>query len=307
MGKDYRMKRTRDGKWAVSILIAVVSVLILFLDLALPLGVAGGVPYVVLPLIALRVSRGMILGSAILGSALVILGYHLSAAGGDQWVVLINRALALYAIWVAAILSFQRNTYEKKLREEKERAEQMAEEYYGLSTIDSLTGLSNRRAFDEFTEAEWRRAMRHTSPISVILIDIDFFKKFNDTYGHLAGDICLKRVAECSTSYSRRSGDMAARYGGEEFALLLYGADIEEAQEVACWIRETVENMGIPHGESEACPVVTISLGVATANPVVGDRFMDLLDLADKALYRAKSAGRNRVVACDSNKTECME
>lgn len=295
------MERVRDGKGVVLLLIIAVSVLILIVDLALPVGVAGGVPYVVLPLIALRVGRRMILCSAILASALVVLGYFLSSTGGDPWVVVFNRALALYAVWVAAILSFQRNTYEKSLREEKEKAEQMAEEYYGLSTIDPLTGLANRRAFDEFTEAEWRRAMRHASPISVVLIDIDFFKKFNDTYGHLAGDMCLKRVAECSTSYSRRSGDMAARYGGEEFALLLYGADMEEAEEVARWIQHAVENMGIPHGASEACPVVTISLGVATANPVKGEKFIDLLDLADKALYRAKSAGRNRVVAFSSN------
>ncbi len=163
-----------------------------------------------------------------------------------------------------------------------------------LSTIDPLTDLLNRRRFDEALDAEWRRAARTRSPLSLILLDVDFFKRFNDGYGHLAGDACLRQVAGALRARSLRGTGMVARYGGEEFVALLPDTTSRGACHLAEAFRADIETLGLPHAHSEVCPVVTISLGVATAIPIPGSAAADIIAQADAALYQAKHAGRNR-------------
>lgn len=168
-----------------------------------------------------------------------------------------------------------------------------------LSSADGLTGIANRRRFDETLLKEWRRCAREARPLALLLIDVDFFKPFNDNYGHQAGDECLKAVARALSQTLHRPSDLAARYGGEEFAVILPGTDEAGALAVAEALRAAVQQMGIAHRYSEVAPVVTISVGLACATPKPGDEtgFIGLLKDADAALYRAKSEGRNRVVS----------
>jgi diguanylate cyclase (GGDEF)-like protein len=169
------------------------------------------------------------------------------------------------------------------------------ETLHRISTTDPLTGVANRRNFDDALVLEWRRAARSRTPLSLIMIDIDAFKAYNDVYGHQAGDDCLRRVAESLQSHLHRAGDIVTRYGGEEFAVLIAGAERDRAGDLAELLRRSVEAMTIEHQASPASNVVTISVGVATMIP---DRDGDpaaLLKSADEALYAAKAAGRNRV------------
>ena len=164
-----------------------------------------------------------------------------------------------------------------------------------LSTLDTLTGLANRRRFDEVLRQEWRRSAREGTPLSLVFCDIDFFKNFNDGYGHLAGDECLVKVAQAVRAVSNRPGDLAARYGGEEFVLVLSGTGEEGARTLAEKLRARIEELRIPHAHSRLAPHLTISLGVASTVPRPGSAPEDLLNLADHALYAAKEEGRNRV------------
>ena len=164
-----------------------------------------------------------------------------------------------------------------------------------LALVDSLTSLPNRRSLDRNLDFEWKRASREGKPLSTILLDIDFFKAFNDTYGHLAGDGCLKEVARTVQIASQRPADLTARYGGEEFAVLLPATEREGAVIVAERIRQEVESLGIMHSASGIGDVVTVSLGVATIVPTLDVSPLELLSKADKALYQAKAGGRNRV------------
>lgn len=164
-----------------------------------------------------------------------------------------------------------------------------------LALVDSLTSLPNRRSLDKNLDFEWKRASREGKALSTILLDIDFFKAFNDTYGHLAGDGCLKEVARTVQIASQRPADLTARYGGEEFAVLLPATEREGAVIVAERIRQEVERLGILHAASGISEVVTVSLGVATVVPTLDVSPLELLSKADKALYQAKAGGRNRV------------
>jgi diguanylate cyclase (GGDEF)-like protein/PAS domain S-box-containing protein len=163
-----------------------------------------------------------------------------------------------------------------------------------LSTTDELTGLANRRAFDTFLEVEWRRASRTKTPLSVIMMDVDYFKNYNDAYGHLVGDAALKAVAEIIKKVARRPEDLAARFGGEEFAIIL-SADEKSALSIAKKLCKAVEALAIPHERSQAKDHLTVSLGVASVTPKKGMLATDLMKRADQALYRAKRGGRNRV------------
>ena len=164
-----------------------------------------------------------------------------------------------------------------------------------LSTLDTLTGLANRRRFDEVLCQEWRRSAREGTPLSLVFCDIDFFKNFNDGYGHLAGDECLVKVARVVSAVSHRPGDLAARYGGEEFVLVLSGTGEEGASTLAEKLRAQIEELHIPHAHSRLASHLTISLGVASVVPRPGSFPEELLNLADRALYAAKGEGRNRV------------
>lgn len=165
-----------------------------------------------------------------------------------------------------------------------------------LSSVDGLTGISNRRQFDEFLAREWARGIRSSAPLSLLMCDVDYFKQYNDLYGHQAGDECLKTVASVLAQGVRRPADMAARYGGEEFAVILPDTDREGAVRVAEAMREGLQALALRHAGS-SMQVVTMSVGVAT---MTADREHGggelLLSGADAALYEAKQTGRNRVV-----------
>lgn len=161
--------------------------------------------------------------------------------------------------------------------------------------IDGLTGISNRRRFDEFLEYEWERSGRYQHPISLILLDIDFFKLFNDYYGHAQGDICIKQVARAIVNAMPRSVDLASRYGGEEFACILPETRAEGTLTVAERIRENCRTLEIPHANSKVANFVTLSIGTVTVVPTTKMLMTNLIEMADKALYRAKQSGRNQI------------
>ncbi|ABA89738.1 diguanylate cyclase, PAS domain-containing [Syntrophotalea carbinolica DSM 2380] len=165
-----------------------------------------------------------------------------------------------------------------------------------LARVDALTQIPNRRAFDEALQAEWGRLAREEGPLSLVLCDIDCFKKYNDHYGHQAGDKVLRRVAEALADCARRPADLASRYGGEEFALLLPQTPLEGALSVAEKARQAVEDLALQHPTSSVKPILTLSLGVASVIPSLHIAPTTLIESADKALYQAKNADRNRVV-----------
>lgn len=164
-----------------------------------------------------------------------------------------------------------------------------------LAFLDGLTGIANRRQFDELLEREWRRLTRRVSPLSLLMVDIDHFKGLNDHYGHGYGDDCLRRVAGAIAEVARRSGDIAARYGGEEFVVLLPDTGLDGALTVAEKVRSGVEALRLPHASSPVAGHITVSVGVAGSIPRHRGSSQELVNLADRALYRAKSSGRNRV------------
>jgi diguanylate cyclase (GGDEF)-like protein/PAS domain S-box-containing protein len=174
----------------------------------------------------------------------------------------------------------------------QKRAQQILKKY---SMEDGLTGLANRRRFDMALEIEWQRALREQQPLAIIMMDIDYFKMFNDIYGHQAGDDCLKKVAACLRKNVHRAGDLVARYGGEEFVVVLPNTDIEGGREVAEAMHRSVRALKMRHQGAPGRDNLTISAGVAAAIPCRGQNAAELLKQADKALYRAKNAGRDNV------------
>jgi diguanylate cyclase (GGDEF)-like protein/PAS domain S-box-containing protein len=184
----------------------------------------------------------------------------------------------------------------REITEHKLAEQQLADAYHtveALAVTDALTGLANRRRFDQCLITEWRRAMRDRKPLSLLLIDADFFKSYNDAYGHLRGDSCLKQIAEAAQDVVARPGDLVARFGGEEFAVILPDTDSSGALQLAHDICAVMRNRQLPHSSNPA-GVVTVSVGCATLNPQLGKHAATLIDHADKALYQAKRTGRNR-------------
>jgi diguanylate cyclase (GGDEF)-like protein len=187
-----------------------------------------------------------------------------------------------------AVRSLRQNTELKKTKRKLEK----------ISLTDALTGLANRRHFDVYLEQEWSRALRQSQPISMVMLDIDYFKAFNDAYGHPRGDQCLKQVAQALEQVMRRPTDLAARYGGEEFALVLPGT--QDAAAVAETCRVAIQALGIVHEFSGVAPVITISAGVCSLVPTRQVAPAALIQQADDALYEAKEAGRNQVLMLDT-------
>lgn len=160
---------------------------------------------------------------------------------------------------------------------------------------DALTTVANRRHFDHFLTSEWQRALRHNANFSIIMIDIDYFKYFNDKYGHQAGDTCIQQIAEQGKNVCGRSSDLFARYGGEEFAMVLPDTDYDGAMKLASDLRENVEKLKILHEESMVSDYVTVSIGIASCSVTKDCQVDKLLQIADNMLYKAKETGRNRV------------
>lgn len=205
--------------------------------------------------------------------------------------------LALSIVDICELPVENARKYEKLVRTE-EMLRKANEELYFLSTTDALTGIANRRAYDECVEVEWRKMLRNNTPLSLIICDIDFFKKYNDCYGHKGGDTCLHTVAQIIRKLVLRPGDFVARYGGEEFAIVLPNTPAEGALHIAEKIRMEVIQYNIPHEDSDIAACVTLSLGVAGVDPPQPEDMTPALmfRVADTALYLAKNKGRNRTV-----------
>jgi len=210
----------------------------------------------------------------------------------------ISKVVLLARIRSALVLKGEmdrRKDRETKLLETTRQLEAANAKLKEQSNLDGLTGIANRRRFDEYIDLEWKRACRRGEPLSLVMIDIDHFKAYNDNYGHLAGDDCLKQVAQALRRVVKRPADLVVRYGGEEFAVVLPETHLEGAAALAEELRSAIEDLGIPHAYSPILDKVTVSLGVDTRYPQPSGQLQELVSRADQALYRAKEAGRNRV------------
>ena len=174
--------------------------------------------------------------------------------------------------------------------------EQANQKLLHLATVDSLTQVSNRRSFDDYFSREWQRMAREFSPVSLILCDVDFFKAYNDTYGHPCGDTCLKAVARAISESVKRPADLVARYGGEQFAVILPNTEAIGAAHVAQKIQSKVKALKIPHANSRVSEYVTVSIGIASLFPTSESSPETLIAAADRALYQSKAQGRNCVI-----------
>jgi len=190
-------------------------------------------------------------------------------------------------------LRMRERELESRVQERTRELEQSNQLLAAMSATDGLTGIANRRRFDEMLNAEWSRAWRGRQPLAVAMLDVDLFKQYNDHYGHQAGDEVLRMVAQALAAQVRRSGDFVARYGGEEFAVISQATDAEHAHKMAALVCDAVEALRMPHVLSPY-GVVTVSVGVAVTVPDADSAAADLLKQADAALYRAKQMGRNR-------------
>jgi len=223
---------------------------------------------------------------------------HAFAIGAHDYLVKLPDELELTARIrrhsAGYISRLQRDAAYRSLRASQDNLARVNEELRRLAALDGLTGIANRRRFDEAIQVEWSRGRRRTSPLALLLCDVDHFKLYNDHLGHPAGDLCLKKMAAVLTGQLKRPADLAARYGGEEFALLLPDTDLAGAVRVGEACRAGLERLALPHPGAPG-GVVTMSMGVACIVPGEHDHPGELVARADAALYDAKRSGRNRV------------
>lgn len=229
---------------------------------------------------------------------------QLYQAKSERDVARLQRLEALILLFTLLVLLFEAlfifRPMVRRIRLEAQQLVDSNQKLRQISTIDGLTGIGNRRQYENCIGTEWSRAVRDASWISIIMIDIDFFKNYNDAYGHQRGDSCLKQVAKALKDTLVRPADLVARYGGEEFIVVLPNTDLQGAAQVAENLRARVEGLAIPHEKSKISNVVTVSLGVATTIPTRDSLPENLVRQADLALYQAKGDGRNRVQCADS-------
>ncbi len=258
------------------------------------------VAFVLMPMLLLVALRMRFSGSVLAVNVLTVIATSLTLQGYGQFasiqvseqtyqvlVLQVYLLLAMLTSFPISLVLLEREEYALKLQSAYQQMEVLA-------TQDSLTGLFNRRHFDSTLEQEWRRAKRERQPIAVLMADVDYFKKFNDRYGHLAGDDTLRAIAELIRSVPERSGDLVARYGGEEFVILLPGIDLQQSVQVADAIRLRVVEYNFAH-EGSPFERVTVSIGCCSVVPSEGLLPSLVVQGSDQALYEAKRKGRNRV------------
>ncbi|MFP6848277.1 MAG: sensor domain-containing diguanylate cyclase [Pseudomonas sp.] len=218
----------------------------------------------------------------------------LTRDGGYVWIRDVVHVLRNESGEVEALIGFMFDISERKQTEQQ--LLQLQQQLEELSYLDGLTGVANRRMFDSRLQVEWNNAQRTGQPLSLILLDIDFFKEYNDHYGHIQGDDCLKNVGQALSRAAVRPRDLMARYGGEEFVLLLPETDALAAAQVAERCRQLIEEQNILHARSQVAPLLTLSLGVGTLMPGPHDQPQTFIEQVDRLLYKAKHQGRNRAV-----------
>jgi two-component system, chemotaxis family, response regulator WspR len=222
------------------------------------------------------------------------------AAGANDYLVKLPDAIELIARLrhhsATYLYRQQRDEAYRALRESQRQLVEINLELQRLTNVDGLTGLSNKRNFNEYLDLHWKLAVREQSHFSILMIDVDNFKSYNDTYGHLAGDDVLKQIAAAIQATFRRPTDIAMRFGGEEFIVLLSDTDAESARSLGDGLCKRVANLHITHRESPPLKHVTVSIGGASTVPQHGDSGLALIDMADKALYEAKRLGKNRIL-----------
>jgi two-component system chemotaxis family response regulator WspR len=225
------------------------------------------------------------------------------AAGANDYLVKLPDTIELIARLrhhsTAYLYRQQRDEAYRALRESQRQLVEVNLELQRLTNVDGLTGLSNRRNLNEYLEMQWKLAVREQSPFSILMIDVDNFKRYNDTYGHLAGDDVLKQVAAAIQATFRRPTDIAARFGGEEFIVLLSDTDAKSAHSLGDGLCKRVAGLCISHSESPPLKRVTVSIGGASTIPQHGDSGITLIATADKALYEAKRLGKNQIAMTD--------
>jgi diguanylate cyclase (GGDEF)-like protein len=245
---------------------------------------------------------GLRFRAAVVTVTLTFAAYAIAAVYFGMPLPLLLRSCILLLV-VGAACSVVARTLEHSARARFLETHAMAE----LAQHDALTGVKNRRVFDEHLEQLWQRAIGEDRGIAVLLIDVDHFKAYNDLYGHQAGDRTLRRVAQILQTFVTRPQDLFARYGGEEFAALLYDMDGVAAENLATHMRRAIAAMGLEHRDSRLGQIVTVSIGVAIVEPSPARRARGALQLADEALYQAKTCGRNRVEVLDPNAHKALE
>ncbi|WP_263373832.1 sensor domain-containing diguanylate cyclase [Granulicella aggregans] len=263
------------------------------------------IAFLIFPILVVMVNWVGFPGAVLAVNAVTIIAAHGTISGAGPFMFIQGHhepfrimTLQVY-LTIAMVMSFAITLTARERDDFQGQLKLALEQMEVLATHDSLTGLGNRRLFDQTLDAEWSRARRQGMSIGLLLLDADHFKSYNDMYGHLAGDHCLCAIAHSIVPRLKRAGDLAARYGGEEFVVLLPGATLEDASTVAASIREGVEALGLEH-KGNASGVVTVSIGFSAVVPDSILPSQRLIAAADEALYAAKQGGRNRVVSASS-------
>ncbi|ANO50527.1 GGDEF domain-containing protein [Woeseia oceani] len=253
-------------------------------------------------LIATFFFMGLQFRAAVIAGASILLSYAIAALMSDVTTPLLLKSVGLlgFAFALGATIGYEvEHSYRRRFLSHELMIE--------LADRDGLTGLRNRRAFDEHLSRVWQQSMRSHARLAVLLIDIDYFKRYNDHYGHQAGDQALQQVSAVIAGFARRPLDIAARYGGEEFAIVAFDLADDAVTDIAKRLCEAVESLQIEHAGSACSPHVTISIGVGLAQPMINRSPAGLLQLADETLYDAKTAGRNGFVVHGQDSYEILE
>lgn len=259
--------------------------------IAVTAGEPGRLAMITLFLMAAFFFMGLLLRSALATSLLTLLSFFVSGsfAGMPENHLLASTGFLLIAALLSAVIAWQTEVASRRRFLEVALIEELVDR-------DCLTGLKNRRAFDEHLTGLWQQSLRNDQHLAILFFDVDYFKHYNDEYGHQAGDLVLRRIAQAAEKYARRPLDFAARFGGEEFAVVLYDVDENTVGDIAERLRSAVEQLCIDHSRSRCAEVVTISIGAGIVRPEMGRTPQGLLQLCDEALYKAKARGRNRCV-----------